>query len=74
MTRGQEIPEWAVEELSIASWGQFFLKYILGHEAVTVAVPGTDNPAYMLDNMGAAQGPLPDEAQRRRMVVFVESL
>jgi hypothetical protein len=28
----------------------------------------------MADNMGAARGPLPDEAMRRRMVEYVEAL
>jgi diketogulonate reductase-like aldo/keto reductase len=65
--RGKAVPEWAARELGIASWGQFFLKWIIGHPAVTCAIPGTRNPRHMLDNLGAARGALPDVAQRERM-------
>ncbi len=72
--RGQPVPAWAAEELAIESWGQFFLKFCLSHPAVTVAVPGTDKPHHMADNIGAAYGPLPDDGQRARMIRFLETL
>lgn len=65
--RGKAVPEWAAQELGIASWGQFFLKWIIGHPAVTCAIPGTRNPRHMADNLGAARGTLPSAAQRERM-------
>ena len=65
--RGRPVPEWARAELGVESWGQYFLKWILGHEAVTVAIPGTRNPRHVVDNLGAARGVLPDAAQRARM-------
>jgi aryl-alcohol dehydrogenase-like predicted oxidoreductase len=71
--RGQKLPEWA-GEFDAASWGQFFLKYLLGNEAVTAVIPGTSNPEHMADNLGAGRGRLPDAVQRQRMVAFVESL
>jgi len=52
---------------------QFFLKWILGH-LVTCAIPGTRTSQHVADNLGAASGPLPDEAMRRRMSVYFESL
>ncbi|MEE3103944.1 MAG: aldo/keto reductase, partial [Acidobacteriota bacterium] len=64
---------WAVE-FDCESWGQFFLKYILGHPAVSCVIPGTARVRYVADNLGAAQGRLPDERQRQRMVRFLESL
>ena len=64
--KGKPLPAWAAE-LGCASWAQFFLKWILGHPAVTCAIPGTRNPAHLADNLGAARGPLPDAAARRRM-------
>jgi len=71
--RGGPLPAWA-REIGCASWAQFFLKWILGHPAVTCAIPGTRNPKHVADNLGAASGPLPDEAIRRRMSVYFESL
>jgi aryl-alcohol dehydrogenase-like predicted oxidoreductase len=41
---------------------------------VTAVIPGTANPAHMTDNLGAGRGRLPDPAQRRRMVEFIEAL
>ncbi len=71
--RGKRVPEWA-GAFGAASWAQFFLKYILAHPAVTAAIPATSNPAHMTDNLGALRGRLPDAAERRRMVQFIESL
>jgi aryl-alcohol dehydrogenase-like predicted oxidoreductase len=68
--RGKQLPEWAAE-FGAASWAQFFLKYILAHEAVTCVIPGTDRPEYMLDNLNAGRGRLPDAAMRRRMIEFL---
>ncbi|HVB80764.1 MAG TPA: aldo/keto reductase, partial [Candidatus Binataceae bacterium] len=71
--RGKPLPAWAAE-LGIASWAQFFLKWILGHPAVTCAIPGTDKPAHMKDNLAAGCGALPDAAQRRRMAKYFGAL
>ena len=70
---GVELPEWAAE-IGANSWGQFFLKYVLGHPAVTVVTPATSKPKNMLDNLGGAVGPLPDEAMRTRMAEYVDAL
>jgi aryl-alcohol dehydrogenase-like predicted oxidoreductase len=71
--RGRPLPQWA-SEFDVASWAQFFLKFVLGNEAITAVIPGTDNPQHMADNLGAGRGRLPNAAQRRRMVQFIESL
>ena len=71
--KGKSLPEWA-SELDCASWSQFFLKYILGHPAVTCVIPGTAKPEHMRDNVAAGLGKLPDDAQRRRMAEYWESL
>ena len=71
--RGHAVPEWAAE-FDARSWGQFFLKFVLGHPAVTVATPATSSARHMADNMGAAYGRLPDAAMRRRMIAHIESL
>jgi aryl-alcohol dehydrogenase-like predicted oxidoreductase len=67
------LPEWAAE-FDCASWGQFFLKYIVSHPAVTAAIPGTRQERHVIDNLGAARGRLPDAALRRRQEEFFDSL
>ena len=68
----QPVPAWA-QELGIRSWAQFALKYIVSHPAVTVAIPGTAQMSYLADNLGAARGPMPDAAARRRMAALVDA-
>ncbi|MEN1944320.1 aldo/keto reductase [Luteimonas sp. MJ293] len=70
---GRQVPEWAAE-YDIATWGQFFLKFVVSHPAVTAATPATSNPRHMIDNLGAATGRLPDAATRQRMIEHIESL
>lgn len=67
------LPDFAAE-FGARTWAQFFLKFILGHPAVTAVIPGTDKQAYMLDNLDAGRGSLPDAAMRRRIVQYWESL
>ncbi len=64
--RGQALPLWAAD-FDCASWAQFFLKFVLGHPAVTCPLPATSNPEHMRDNVRAGFGRLPDEPTRRRM-------
>jgi len=71
--QGRPLPDWA-GELQARSWPQLFLKYIVSHPAVTCAVPGMARPEYVEDNLGAARGPLPDAALRRRMEAFIDSI
>ncbi len=70
--RGKALPAWAAE-VDCASWGQFFLKYILGHPAVTCVIPGTAKPEHARDNVAAGMGRLPDAAQRQRMSAYWEA-
>ena len=67
------LPAWA-EDYGCHTWSQFFLKYLLSHPAVTCAIPATSNPAHMRDNLAAAAGLLPDQAGRRRMAAYFDSL
>jgi aryl-alcohol dehydrogenase-like predicted oxidoreductase len=71
--RGKPVPAWAAE-FDAPTWGQFFLKYLLASEAVTCVIPGMDKPEYVVDNLNAGRGRLPDTAMRRRMVEFIDSL
>lgn len=70
---GRQVPEWA-KEFDAPTWGQFFLKYILASEAVNCVLPGTDKPEYMVDNLNAGRGRLPDAAMRKRMTAFIDAL
>jgi aryl-alcohol dehydrogenase-like predicted oxidoreductase len=72
-TRGQELPGWAAE-FDATTWGQFFLKFVGAHPAVTAITPATSNPEHMLDNIGGAIGRMPDEAMQKRMVDFIDAL
>jgi diketogulonate reductase-like aldo/keto reductase len=71
--KGKALPDWA-KEIGCETWAQFFLKWILGHPAVTCVIPGTRNAKHVADNLGAASGPLPDEAMRRKMAAYFASL
>lgn len=70
--RGRELPGWATE--FAASWGQFFLKFIISHPAVTCVIPATSQAKHMRDNLEAGFGELPDAATRERMIRFVKEL
>jgi aryl-alcohol dehydrogenase-like predicted oxidoreductase len=70
---GRPLPAFAAE-FGAQTWAQFFLKFILSHPAVTAVIPGTDKPEYMLDNLHAGRGPLPDAAMRKRIVQYWEML
>lgn len=63
---GRALPSWAAE-IDVASWAQYFLKYVVSHPAVTCAIPGSTRLAHLEDNQGAGRGRLPDAALRRRM-------
>jgi diketogulonate reductase-like aldo/keto reductase len=66
--KGKPLPAVA-KEIGCSSWGQFFLKFIISHPAVTCVIPGTDKPHHMADNSGAGFGKLPNEKQRREMIL-----
>jgi aryl-alcohol dehydrogenase-like predicted oxidoreductase len=69
--KAKPLPPWAAE-FDCASWGQFFLKWILGHPAVTCVIPGTGRAAHLRDNVQAGKGRLPDAATRKRMLDYLQ--
>jgi aryl-alcohol dehydrogenase-like predicted oxidoreductase len=71
--RGKSVPEWA-REFDATTWPQFFLKFLLGHDAVTAVIPGTTNPAHLADNISAGRGRFPDAGQRKAMIQFFDAL
>ncbi len=66
----KKLPDVAAE-LGCDSPGQLFLKWILGHPAVTCVIPATTKVKHMVDNLGAALGPLPDAEQRERIAAWL---
>src|SRR3954468_452741 len=67
------LPDFAAE-IGARSWAQLFLKFILGHPAITAVIPGTDKPEYVLDNLQAGRPAFPDPAMRRRMAQYWDAL
>jgi diketogulonate reductase-like aldo/keto reductase len=72
LVSGHEVPGWA--QSFADSWGQFFLKFIISHPAVSCVIPATSKPHHMRDNLGAGFGPLPASATRKRMAEYVGNL
>ncbi|HEY6177483.1 MAG TPA: aldo/keto reductase [Kofleriaceae bacterium] len=71
--QGRPLPDWA-KDVDATSFPQLFLKYVVAHPAVTVAIPGTTKVEHLEDNLGAARGRLPDAAMRRRIEAFFDGL
>lgn len=65
--KGKELPGWAAD-IGCTSWAQVFLKWLLGHPAVTCPIPATSKPHHLHDNMQGGVGPLPDAALRARIL------
>ena len=70
--RDRQLPPLAAE-VGAATWAQFALKWIVAHPAVTCAIPGTRNPAHLLDNIDAARGTMPDADTRKRMAAAFDA-
>ncbi len=71
--KNHPLPAWA-SEFDCSSWGQFFLKFILGHPAITCVIPGTGRVESARDNVRAGMGRMPDERARARMLSFWQAL
>ena len=71
--KDKSLPPWA-QEFDCSSWGQYFLKYVVSHPAVTCAIPATTKVKHMKDNMLAGRGRLPTAKQRLQMYKYLESL
>ena len=71
--KGKALPEWA-REFDCSSWGQFFLKFVVSHPAVTCVIPATSKVHHMTDNMAANYGRLPSPAMRKQMIQYFEQL
>jgi diketogulonate reductase-like aldo/keto reductase len=70
--KGLALPDWARE--FAASWGQFFLKFIVSHPAIHCAIPATSDMDHLDDNLDAGTGLMPDAATRARMAEYFDGL
>lgn len=70
---GKPLPEWTAE-LGVTTWAELFLKYLASHPSVTCVIPGTERVQFLVDNMVAAHGRLPDTALRRRIAQYYDGL
>ena len=68
--KGKPLPALAAD-LDCTSWAQFFLKFIIGHPAVTCPIPATAKASHVVDNVQAALGRLPDAKQREKMAAAI---
>lgn len=68
--KGVALPKLAAE-IDCTSWAQIFLKFIIGHPAVTAVIPATSKPANMADNARAGFGRQPDAALRDRIAALL---
>jgi diketogulonate reductase-like aldo/keto reductase len=73
LVKGKSLPNWA-KDFDITSWGQYFLKYILSHEAVNCVIPGTSKVKHVKDNMQAGYGRLPNASERIKMLKHLKSI
>jgi diketogulonate reductase-like aldo/keto reductase len=71
--KGKALPAWTAE-FDCKSWGQYFLKFIVSHPAVTCSIPATSKVHHLVDNMAAGFGRLPDTEMRNRMIRHFDSV
>jgi len=71
--KGKPLPAWTAE-FDCKSWGQYFLKFVVSHPAVTCSIPATSKVHHIVDNMAAGFGNLPDVEMRHRMIRHFESV
>lgn len=64
--QGRDVPDWA-GEIGCRTWAQLFLKFLIGHPAVTAVIPATSDPDHAAENVAAGRGVVPDEAMRERI-------
>jgi aryl-alcohol dehydrogenase-like predicted oxidoreductase len=68
-TAERPLPPWSAE-IGVANWSQLFLKYIIGHPAVSCVIPGSANLAHLEANQAAGHGVVPGVEQLRRIEAY----
>jgi diketogulonate reductase-like aldo/keto reductase len=70
---GKPLPDWT-RDFGCDTWAEFSLKYILANPSLTCVLTETTQPKHMEENLLAATGPMPNEAQRQRMREFIATV
>jgi len=65
------IPDW-LARAGVRTWAQAMLKFVLGHPAITCAIPATSKVRHLADNLEAGRGWLPTEGERERLARELE--
>ncbi|MFC3077797.1 aldo/keto reductase [Phenylobacterium terrae] len=73
LVQDRPVPAFA-RAAGMETWAAFFLKWVLGHPAITVALAATSDPEHAGQNVAALRGPLPDAPTRARMLAHMEAL
>jgi len=73
IVEGRPLPDFA-RDIAAENWSQFFIKWVMGHPAVTTVLAATSNPDHAAENVGALRGPQPDQSMRQRMARHMESI
>lgn len=71
--RSRPLPSWAAD-CGSTSWAQLLLKFILSAPTVTCVIPGTGQPAHMLDNIQAGTDSMLDADCRHHLVAALGNL
>jgi diketogulonate reductase-like aldo/keto reductase len=67
------LPDFAAD-IDATSWAQVFLKFIIGHQAVTTAIPGMTQLRHLQDNAQAGFGRLPNAELRREIERYWDTI
>ena len=73
LVKNKSLPSWT-SQFSIKTWAEFFLKYVISHDAVTCAIPATSRTDHMQQNMKAMYGHYPDRELRKMMENYIEDI
>ncbi len=73
LAEGKNIPAWC-RDAGINSWGEFFLKFIVSHPAVTCVIPATSDLRHLQENINGGTGQLPDAGMREKMAAWIQQL
>jgi aryl-alcohol dehydrogenase-like predicted oxidoreductase len=73
IVEGRPLPDFA-RDIGVENWAQFFIKWAMGHPAVTTVLAATSNPDHAAENVGALRGPQPDQSMRQRMARHMEGI
>lgn len=73
IVEGRPLPDFA-RDIGVENWAQYFIKWAMGHPAITTVLAATSNPDHAAENVGALRGVQPDQSMRQRMLRHMEGI